>query len=158
MARLVDSYDYEIKVISLDSTESLNIEDARQIYDSGLFRYTPPKIILSEQKGSTEIKEEEELSVKQRARNVSNEIGNMLEDVNVLLGIFNKRSKGITFQFDPEDLKNESLANAEDTLFGTMTGKITYAMYQKVLVLEDKIDKWLSHTAISNNGNLYGAR
>ena len=149
-------YDVCIKVTSPAMTHSLMATDTYTLYDQGIFTYTAPIDVEYEKTGNIIIKESVSATSKERIAIVSTQITDMLQEIGKILGVFANRAGNITLTYDTQSLANEALASAEETIFGTKTGKITYSMYEKVLYLEGKIDKWLSHSSMVNQGAVHG--
>lgn len=156
MAHISFNADCKVKVVFPNVTKSMKTQDRGRLNATGSFTYTPkPQVEVAqsvlEDSVSTEIPTTKERSAKLQAG-----LGNLLEEIEKIKTFMRKKAKGIVFEYDPTLTKNESYSDAEETLFGVASGTITYDMFEQILGLEEKIDRWIAHQSIANGGTLNG--
>jgi len=154
MAAISENFDVRIRVVFPFLTKSLPKDDSERINATGTFNFDPPPQVDVAQGQAIGASPVKETSPKDRAKNLKDELVDLLAGFNRIQEAVRRRSQHITFKYDPELAENEALANAEADLFGTASGAITYDMFDKVMEYNEKIDKYISHLSIENEGVL----
>lgn len=157
MAHINFNADVKIKVVFPLVTKSLKGDDRGRLNTTGAFTYSPKPQVDSAQSAITAVDFKEPVSNKVRAAKLRDNLGDLLTEIEKVKGFMAKKAKNIVFEYDPLLTQNELYAEAEETLFGVASGKITYAMFEQILNFEEKVDRWIAHKSIANGGSLNGA-
>lgn len=156
MAQINFNADFKIKVVYPYLTRSLTKDDKTRIGATGSFRYTPKPQVDSAQSANTTANYKEPASTKERAAKLQDGLLDLLKQIEQISQSMSKRAKGVVFKYDPALAENEEYTDAEETLFGFASGVITFDMYKQILDFEEKIDRWIGHQSIENNGKING--
>lgn len=156
MAIVSEDFDVKVRVVFPFLTKSLSTDDNQQINATGNFNFEPPPQVDTAQGLGTGESPVTETTAEDRAEGLKNDLGDLLKRFNRIQEAMKKRSQHIILRYDPELTENEALANAETDLFGVASGAITYAMYEQVIGYEEKVNKYISHLSIENEGVLNG--
>ena len=156
MALINFNADVRIKVVFPYVTKSLKDTDRSRVTATGSFTYEPRPQVESAHSVFEDTASTVPLTVKQRSINLQSTLGDLLAEIAKIKKFMAKKAKNIIFQYDPVETRNESYADAEETLFGVASGVIDYGKFEKILELEEKIDRWIAHQSIANGGTLNG--
>ena len=152
MAQISFNADVKIRVVLPLVTKQLGSNQRDRVGASGAFPYEPrPQIDTAK---SFSEAEEITISNEERVSALNKRFDTMLLDLDKIQKAIRKRAKNIVFEYDPTLTKNESYADAEETIFGVASGTITYDMYEQILELEKKLDAWIRHASVANGGTL----
>lgn len=152
MAAETEDFDVKIRIIFPSLTKSLPQKDSERINATGTFNFEPqPQVDTTQGIAATE-DFVQETNNKERVATLKNNFDEMIAELDRIGAAFEKRAKHITLEYDPELAENEALANAEMDIFGSVSGKITYEMFKQTVDFENKINKFISHQAIENEG------
>jgi len=147
-------FDVKIRVIFPRITKPLPEKDNAQINAVGNFNYEPPKTVAS----TSDVIADNDIFIpktnKEKVENLKNTLSDLENKFEKILKYINKKCKHIVLEYDPNLTKNEALAAAEAELFGYASGAITYDMYEQTVRFQEKIDRYISHLSIENNGRL----
>jgi len=157
MAAVSESFDVRIRVIYPRLTKSLPEDDSKRINATGNFNFEPPPQVDTAQGLAAESSPIKEKSTEERVDNLKKGLDGLLIDFDRIQDMMRKRAGHIVLEYDPELTQNEALANAEAELFGGASGQITYSMFEQTLALQEKVNKYISHMSIENDGVLNGA-
>jgi len=146
------SFDVRINIIFPLLTKSLNDKDVDRIKATGAFNFESRPQVDTAIGELASLSFEKTTGTKERVENLKKEFNNMLGDFARLEKAMEKKASHIVLKYDPEVAENETLTDAEETLFGVATGEITYQMYKKVLDYEHKVNKYISHQSVENQG------
>lgn len=146
----------KIRVVYPQLTKKMSGSDKSYLGQTGTFKYEPRPQVETAQVGNTEVNFSPSTPEKERFSKLGENLDDLIAQAEKIEAAFRKRAKNIVVEYDPTDAQNESLTDAESTLFGAASGRITYAMYERILEFEDKINKWISHQSIINDGKLNG--
>jgi hypothetical protein len=152
MARISVFADVQIIVVFPFLTKSLKEDQRERVLATGTFPYVPKPQVESIQAASSRQISDELLDTTGRVDRLKKDFDDMLKRLAKIREATRKRAKNVVFEYDPTLAENESYADAEETLFGVASGTITYAMYESLLDFEKKLDKWIGHKAISQEG------
>lgn len=152
MAAISFNADIKIRVVLPLVTKQLNSSQRERVGASGAFPYQPrPQIDTARSFAESE---ERTIDNTERSEALKKRFDNMMIDLDKIQKAIRKRARNIVFEYDPNLTKNESYADAEETLFGYASGTITYDMYEQILELEKKLDAWIRHASVANGGTL----
>ena len=157
MAAISDNFDVKIRVVFPFLTKSLNTDDSSRINATGTFNFSPPPQVDTAQGTAVQSSPVKATPVQERARVLKGDLEDLLAGFNRIQEAMRSRAQHIVLKYDPELAENEALANAEVDLFGFASGAITYNMFNQVLDYQQKIDKYISHLSIENEGVLSAA-
>lgn len=152
MARISVSADVQISVIFPFLTKSLSSSQRDRVLATGSFPYIPKPQVATAQASSVREIIDEQPTTEDRIKNLKTDFDEMLARLKKIKDATRRRAKNIVFEYDPTLTENESYSDAEETLFGFASGTITFAMYESMLEFEKKIDRWIGHKAISQEG------
>lgn len=156
MTDISKSFDVQISVVFPFLTKSLKDKDSKTIKASGSFNYQSPPQVNTAVGAKVSINYEKAESIDERVSRMKRELSQMIDDFDRVKKVLEERSKHIALRYDPELAQNESLADAEETLFGTASGNVDFNMYKSVLEYEEKIDRYISHQSIESEGAFGG--
>ena len=154
MAAITESFDVKIRVIFPFLTKSLPEDDNDRINATGNFNFEPPPQVDTAQGSVITNSPQAETSKTERIQNLKDGLSGLMDDFDRIQDSMRKKAKHITLRYDPEITQNESLANAEEALFGSASGAITYEMFEEVLAYNEQINKYISHMSIENGGTV----
>lgn len=157
MAAITESFDVRIRVVYPLLTKSLPKDDSKRINATGNFNFEPPPQVDTTQGLAAKSSPVKSIGVEERVDNLKNGLDALLVDFDRIQDMMRKRAGHITLEYDSELTQNEALANAEAELFGGASGQITYSMFEEALALQEKVDKYISHMSVENDGVLNGA-
>lgn len=157
MAAVNFNADIRIRVVFPLVTKSLKGDDRTRLNTTSAFTYTPKPQVDAVQSAISKVEFKEPATNKQRAAKLQGKLGDLLDEIEKVKKFMAKKAKNVVFEYDPALTQNELYADAEETLFGYASGKITYEMFEKILNFEEKIDRWIAHQSIANGGSLNGA-
>jgi len=152
MTRVSVFADVKISVVFPFLTKSLKEEQRERVLATGTFPYVPKPQIESVQATSVAQITDEAIDTDRRISRLKVDFDEMLSRLRKIKDAARRRAKNIVFEYDPTLTENEAYTDAEETLFGVASGSITYAMYESLLEFEKKLDKWIGHKAISQEG------
>jgi hypothetical protein len=156
MALISFNADMKIKVVFPPLTKSLSGGDRNKIGQTGTFKYEPRPQVETAQAINTETNFTPSTPEQDRFQKLGEDLDDLIAQAEKIEKVFRKRAAGIAFEYDVNNIQNESLIEAERDIFGVASGRVTYAMYEEILALEEKINKWISHQSIINDGSLGG--
>ena len=156
MAAITEDFDIKIRVVFPYLTKSLPKDDSDTITATGNFNFEPPPQVETPIGATTTSSPIKGINPSARADTLKSNLNSLAADFDNIQEAFRKRAKHIALKYDPELAQNESLANAEISIFGFASGEITYEMFDLVIDYENKIDKYISHMSIENEGVLSG--
>jgi len=154
MALISFNADMKIKVVYPQLTKQMSGSDKNYLGQTGTFKYEPRPQVETAQANNTEVNFSPSTSEKDRFNKLGENLDDLIAQAEKVEAAYRKRAEGVVVEYDVTDANNESIVDAENTLFGGASGKITYAMYERILDFEDKINKWISHQSIINDGKL----
>jgi hypothetical protein len=157
VAAVSENFDFKIKVVFPLLTKSLTDDDSSRITATGNFNFEPPPQVDTAQGQSVGESPVTQKEPNERVETLKSEFKDILGDLDLIEDAMKKRSGHITFKYDPELAENEVMANAEEALFGIATGSITFDQFLEVIKYQRKINKYISHTSIENEGLFTGA-
>ena len=146
--------DFRIKVVFPFLTKGLKTDERERIEATGTFSFTPRPQVDTSTATTNKVTLKEGQTDRERAAKISNQLGDLLEEIEKIKNVFRKRAQNIILEYDPVLTENEALADSEETLFGFASGTITYEMFEQVLDFEVKVNKWLSQRSMANGGQL----
>jgi hypothetical protein len=152
MARVSIFADVRISVVFPFLTKSLKEEQRERVLATGIFPYVPKPQVESVQAASVRQVVDESIDTDRRISRLKVDFDDMLNRLRKIKDAARRRAKNIVFEYDPVLTENEAYTDAEETLFGVASGTITYSMYESLLEFEKKLDKWIGHKAISQEG------
>jgi hypothetical protein len=148
--------DLKIRVVFPTLTKSLPTSDRNKLGQTGTFKYEPRPQVETAQASNTETNFTASTPQKDRFNKLGEDLDDLIAEAERIEKVYRERSQGIVFEYDPANAQNEALATAEREIFGSASGRITYTMFEQILNLEEKINKWISHQSIINDGQLNG--
>lgn len=154
MASINFNADMKIKVVYPQLTKKMSGSDKSQLGQTGTFKYEPRPQVETAQASNTEVNFSPSTPQKERFNKLGVDLDDLISQAEKIEAAFRKRAADVVVEYDALDIANESISDAEATIFGVASGKITYAMYESMLEFEDKINKWISHQSIINDGKL----
>lgn len=152
MAKITVFSDVQIRVVLPFVTKSLNEDQRERVLATGTFPYIPKPQVESVQAVSVRQISDETLETDKRINRLKVDFDEMLAKLKRIKDAARRRAKNIVFEYDPLLTENEAYTDAEETLFGFASGTITYSMYESILEFEKKLDRWIGHKAISQEG------
>ncbi len=161
MATVSENFDVRIKVVFPFLTKSLPKDDSERINATGTFNFEPPPQVDTAQGVVVEASPVRDVNRNDRVETLRNDLQSLLEDFNRIQEVMKRKAEHIVLAYDPELAQNEALTNAEAEIFGAdefgvPSGRITYEMYEQVVEYHEKINKYISHLSIENEGALDG--
>ena len=144
----------KIRVVFPYRTRTLPEKDNERINAVGGFNYQPPPTVESASAELLNGSSFEPRTQKEKVQELKDGLRSLADRFEKLLNLARKRSKHISLEYDPELTANESLASAEMDIFGSSSGVITYDMFEKTILFKEKINKYISHLSIENEGRL----
>jgi len=156
MTDISKTFDVQINVVFPFLTKILKEKDSDRIKASGSFNYESVPQVETAQGRKVSLNFQKADSNAVRMEKMKSDLQGMIDDFNRIEKVLEQRSQHIEFKYDPEASQNESLTDAEETLFGTASGNISFEMYKKVLEYEERIDRYISHQSIENGGPFSG--
>ena len=151
-----DSFDVKIRVVFPRITKSLPDKDSEQISAIGAFTFSPPPTVDTTTSAAATSSLSQQVAEDDDVEKLKNDFNDLLADIERIEKVFAKRTGHIKLEYDPERVENDALATAEENIFGGASGVITYDMYKKVIDFQQKINKFISHQSIENEGMLSG--
>jgi len=155
MATITENFDVQISVITPKVTKNLKKRDLDRLTATNNIKYTAQK---STDASSSPLINNQVYSVddevKSDADYLLDEFEDILGEIERIQSVVDKRSKDLYIEYNPYSAENEALAQAEETLFGYASGKITYEMYKQVIEYNERINKYLSQKSINSNGGV----
>lgn len=152
MASVSLSFDVKISIIRPYITKSLGNNDISRINETTNLKYESLKTLTPQSLNTTEsISEEEVLSFLDESVQA---LDSLHQDFDDLASKAEQALKDIVFTYDVKDPQNETLANAERSLFGFASGIITFAKYKQLDELEKVINEEIQNRMLENGGTL----
>lgn len=155
MPAVETDFDFKISIIQPELTRGLPSSSKDRINLSGEFIYTPPAQInptFSAQ--TTELKPED---VEDTIESLNGDLKEQREQIDRLLAIIDQRCSHLIATYNPNLKKDEAIAEACEKIFGVADGRITYKMYAATIEKLQKLELFMGHRSIQNQGLLDGA-
>jgi len=152
MAQVTNNFDVKIRIVHPLLTKPLPSTDRNRIQATGSFTFEPPPQVDVGQGPVSSLDLRQDEALEDKIQSVRNGLEKAIDDIDRLEELLRKRSGHITFRYDAELADNEDIALAEEDIFGFASGAITYDMYMGVLKFEEKINKFISHMSMENEG------
>ena len=143
MALIHKVFDVKISVVYPHLTKNIEDSDLEKISANTLFKYEPQKSITTMNSTPKEMIKEESISMDEIIDDLKNKSKKVKNKIDKLQKIIDNRYKNVVIEFDITDPENELLVEAEEAIFGTQTGVITYQRYQALLKYEEELEKQL---------------
>lgn len=144
-------FDVKINTIRLKRNKDLSEKDSNRIERKKDFIFTPQKTITEipqfSRKDSIELQSN------------SDSLTDIISELNEIQSNFQRleemNDRGISnflYQYNTLDPQKELIKNAEEEIFGTASGAISYSKYKELLALSNIIDELLIERTIQNGG------
>ena len=153
---MADNFDVKIQVVYPYLTKSLNNKDRETVKAIGTFKFESRPQVETATSGAVQNNFVKAKSAADRAQTLKDKFGVLLSDLEKVEEVIKKRAGHITLKYNPELTENEALTNAEETVFGYPSGEITYARFKETIDFLSKVDKYISHQNVENQGVLSG--
>lgn len=154
---MVQNFDVRIQIVHPLLTKSLNKQDKSTLKATGSFKFDPrPQVDVA----TSSLLQENFVPAEEpsdRVENLKTDLSSIFSDLEKIEEAIKKRAGHITLEYDPEVAENESLANAEEVIYGNASGSITYERYKSTIDFMSRVDKFISHQNVENRGVLSGA-
>lgn len=156
MSQVSFNVDIAINIETPILTRRLGSMDKSRLGETGAFNFQPrPQVETSSpERNQANFKEGQE--DRERFEQLDQSLEDLLKRIAKREEFMRKKCGHLYMTYDPSLAENESISEAEETLFGFASGKITYAMYEAILEFEQKINTWISQKSIDNGGALNG--
>lgn len=142
-------FDFKIVVTSPFLTKSLSRSVRERLTASGEFTFTEPKQVEVRLSAAEPASQLEGPDV---TDSLKIQLDETLGKMDNLASIIDSRCKHIIVTYDPNKKSDEAIAEACLKIFGEATGQITYKMYVEVIKYLQKLDKFLAHKSVENEG------
>jgi len=152
MAQITQNFDVKIRVVHPFLTKSLSDSDTTRIAATGTFTFTPQPQVDTAQASLASEGFEQDDALQDKVEKVKGDLLKAIDDISRIEEAIRKKAGHITYNYDPELAENESIANAEEDIFGVASGRITYDMYVATLKFEEKINKFIAHMSMESDG------
>lgn len=153
MAYIEKTVDVLIKVVHPFLTKSLSSKDSSRLKATGTFNYVGQEQVDIGQSSLSSDNFSQDKTAQDKAEEIQDGLKKAINDINRIQEAIAKKANHIVFRYDPELAENEAIAQAEEDIFGFASGVITYEKYVAILEFEEKINKFISHMSIENEGN-----
>lgn len=151
MALIKKSFDVKIKVYYPHLSHSIPQKDSRRIQSTNFNKYEPQKTIESTVRSVETPVRETEVSLMER---ITDEYKSLENDFSRLEEKAGDRLKSLVYNYDPSIPGSDAMMEAEVSVFGTASGRITFDMYKQALGLKEAIDELMQEEALDNDGEL----
>ena len=149
--QIVKNFDAKIRVVYPYITKGISDSDSERINRNTLMKYEPQKTIVSPTSISAT---EKPVAQEERVKDLMKSLHTTHKKMGQLKKIGKKGIENVVYEYDVDDLDNEMLGDAEESLFGAATGKITFAKYQRALAYSRLIDAEIRRRTVANGGSL----
>ena len=156
MASINFNADVKIKVVFPNLTKGISSSSRAQVTDTGAVKFEPRPQVDATRVAGLQGEFTEEIPQNERVEQLGQDLDTLIDEARKILKAFKKRAKRIQLEYNPDAPVNEALVEAEENVFGTRSGTITMDMYDQMLDLEERINKWLTHQSILNGGVIDG--
>lgn len=152
MTPIATSFDVRINIKRPFITKNISADDLSKITETSSLKYESLKTVGPQGYSDT---------VEPSSQQGLDSLSAVMEEMDAIYDEFEdiaskaaEEMNKIVFTYDISLQENEMIANAERALFGSASGVITFAKYQKILSYEQVLNRQISETMASNGGML----
>jgi hypothetical protein len=149
------TFDVQLKIIRPALTKGLDPFANKGLSPIPEFKFTKPKQV--EVETGVFLSQEEHSVVAPLIDAVKSRLSETLKNLDLVIQTIDQRCQGISVVYDINKKSDEAIASSCEKIYGSATGTITYSMYTKAVETLHKLDRFLAHKTILNEGTLDGA-
>ncbi len=150
------NFDFKVNVVQPFLTRGLQSSSKQHINLTGEFKFTKPKPIETQNGVFLEVEPVRDLTSQEKVEQLKARLGSAFEQLDIFAKIIDKRCKDIIVSYDPSKKSEEGISGSCEKIYGSASGKITYPMYAKAIEMLHKLDQFLAHRTVQNEGALDG--
>ena len=152
MTPITTSFDVRINIKRPFFTKNISADDLSKITETSSLKYESLKTVGPQ--GYSDTAEPSSQQGLDSLSAVMEEMDAIYDEFEDIASKAAEEMNKIVFTYDISLQENEMIANAERALFGSASGVITFAKYQKILSYEQVLNRQISETMASNGGML----
>lgn len=153
MATIIQSFDVKISIIRPYITKNLSDQDSSRIVQTTNLKYESLKTLTPQGVKSEEAVPSDSEVFDYLKQSIA-ELDQINNDFGDLEKMADEALAKIVFTYNVEDPENETIAEAERTIFGYASGSVTYSKYQTLLDYEQILNREIQERMVNNGGTL----